>query len=136
MDNSVPQAWYFTQAPLYQVMCLYFSKIYIVLRNQYTVPAAPANMVSNGMGSTWIAISWGSVTDDIESYIVIVTGGGVDNNVTVDSSETAVNVTGLSPNNTYTFRVVSFCGERSLPSDPLIVSTMKTPGKQHVCLIL
>ena len=69
---------------------------------------------------------------DIVSYVVTAVGDSGNVSITVDESTTEVNMTGLEPGTEYTLTVVSvsIAGDVSSPSDPLIVTTLATPGKE------
>ena len=89
-------------------------------------------MVSEEVGVTWISISWDSPSVDINifSYIVTAASESDEVTVTVNGSETEVNVTRLQPTTEYTLTVISVSdhGEMSVPSVPLIVMTLARPG--------
>ena len=68
---------------------------------------------------------------DIASYIVTVAGDDGEIRITVDGSETSVNVTALQPGTEYTLKVISVSvrGRMSPPSIPLTITTSSL-GKQ------
>lgn len=80
----------------------------------------------DSFGSTWVVISWQEGTN-IDRYIIMVTPGGRETNVTVDGSESSTNVTGLLPGTKYALRMVAVAvdGQISPPSLALIVLTTK-----------
>ena len=57
---------------------------------------------------------------ELSRHIILVSGGGVMRNVTVEGSEPNTNVTGLLPGTEYTFRVVavSVYGDVTAESPP------------------
>ena len=92
----------------------------------------PENVVSANVGVTWISISWDSPSVDINivSYIVTTASDSDEVTITVNGSETEVNVTGLQPATEHTLTVISVSehGQMSVPSAPLIVMTLARPG--------
>ena len=72
------------------------------------------------VGSTWITLSWEQVPTStvVVNQTVIISGGGITHNVTVDGSQSSLNVTELTSGVTYTLQVVAVAddGQMSFPS--------------------
>ena len=66
-------------------------------------PSSPEDLTVEKIGVTWIFLSWLHISSGIPSFsrVVIVTEGGVERNVTVETGSPAVNVTGLLPGTDY-----------------------------------
>lgn len=90
-------------------------------------PAAPENLEVNSIGSTWIVFSWqqSDMDRDIVGYIILITGGDIERNVTIDSMNVSTNVTGLQSGTEYSLRVVTVAmdGQTSPPSTVLTATT-------------
>ena len=88
-----------------------------------------------GVGSTWIVLSW-QQDMHIDRYIIMITVGGRGTNTTVDGSESTTNVTGLLPGTEYTLRVVAVAvnGQISPPSVTIVVSTT-VPGSLFLIIV-
>ena len=105
-------------------MCAFLS-IYSV------APGAPQDIQISTIGSTFVTLLWASSINrgfpELSRHIILVSGGGVMRNVTVEGSKPNTNVTGLLPGTEYIFRVVavSVYGDvtaESPPSNPLNVT--------------
>ena len=88
--------------------------------------------MNEGVGISWIAISWQQTSTNILQYIVMISGGGQQVNTTVDGSTTIVNVTELQPNTEYMLRVIAVAksGIMSAPSTAFILETQEPQEPQ------
>ena len=90
-------------------------------------PNAPKDLTLESFGDSWITLSWFQIPSEIEiiQQIVLVRGGGIEWNITLQGDENTVNVTDLLHGNEYIFRIIAMAIDRqlSLPSDPLITNT-------------
>ena len=81
---------------------------------------------------SWIVLSWSLTPADvlITSQIVLISGGGIERNITLEGSGTSFNVTGLQPGTEYSFRVIAVAsdGQTSLPSVFFTASTSEPEG--------
>jgi len=79
------------------------------------------------IGSTWIAFSWeqNQMNREITKYIILISGGGTERNLTVDGAQMSTNVTELESGTEYRLKVVAVAmdGQRSPPSNVLIATT-------------
>ena len=100
---------------------LVFSFLYII------VP--PINVKIEAVCSTWIALCWEQVETSaaISNQTIIVSGGGSERNVTVESSRSSANVTGLLPGTVFSLRVVAVAddGRTSFPSIAVTETTLE-----------
>ena len=96
------------------------------VQNCFSVP--PINVKAKVVGSTWIALSWEQVPTStvVVNQTVIISGRGATHNVTVDGSQSSVNVTELTSGVTYTLQVVAVAedGQLSFPSVPVTSMTL------------
>ena len=83
-------------------------------------------------GVSWILLSWSLFPGDvlITSQIVLISGGRIERNLTLEGSGTTFNVTGLQPGTEYSFRVIAVAsnGQTSLPSVLFTASTSEPEG--------
>ena len=83
-------------------------------------------------GVSWIVLSWSLTPGDvlISAQVIIVSGGGIERNITLEGSMTSLNVTGLQPGTEYSFRVIVVAsdGQTSLPSVALTATTTEIRG--------
>ena len=83
-------------------------------------------------GVSWIVLSWSLTPGDvlISAQVIIVSGGGIERNITLEGSMTSVNVTGLQPGTEYSFRVIAVAsdGQTSLPSLSYTATTTEIRG--------
>jgi len=90
---------------------------------------APLNVTVIGVGPTAVGLSWSAVPGAL-SYRILQSTGGSPFTAAASTSLTATSalVTGLNPNTTYQFQVVSVdaAGLSGQPSPPILVMT--TPG--------
>ncbi len=93
-----------------------------------SVLVAPEDLRVDVVASYWISISWtqSPMNRDISGHIILLSGGGRTWNVTGDSSETSIRVTGLQPDTEYQMRVVAVAtdGRTSPPSDQITATTL------------
>ena len=93
------------------------------------------NFQLGSVGSSWITFSWqqSSMNVSIMRHIILVSGGGLERNVTVDGSQTDVNVTGLQSGTEYALRVIAVAidGQRSPPSVALLATTSEPGTRFH-----
>lgn len=87
-------------------------------------PSAPAGLQVTGVSETAASLSWTAAADNfgIKSYLIFV------NSIKAgESAETSFTVTGLNPNETYSFTVqaVDLAGLMSSPSQPATATTNK-----------
>lgn len=68
------------------------------------------------------------------TQIVLVTGGGIEQNITIDGNHTTVNVSDLLPGNEYVFRIIAVAsdGQTSPISAALIASTRSRVSGTYV----
>ena len=99
-------------------------------------PSAPEDLIVEDVGKSWIVLSWFLIHDiEVVTQIVIVTTGGIEQNITVDGNHTRVNVTDLLPGNEYVFRIIAVAGDgqTSPRSAALIASTHSRVSGTYVC---
>ena len=75
----------------------------------------------------WISLSWLPSTN-VTTYIIVVSGGASDFNVTVEGSVNNRNVTGLLYSTEYSLGVIAVGrdGQQSLPSVYITATTLET----------
>ena len=98
-------------------------------------PSAPDNLLVEDVGKSWIVLSWFLIHDiEVVTQIVLVTGGGIEQNITTDGNHTIVNVTDLLPGNEYVFRIIAVAsdGQTSPRSAALIASTRSRVSGTYV----
>ena len=80
----------------------------------------PINVEVERVGSTWLLLSWDPVvtSSGVLVQLVLVSGGGTEHNVTVDSQRVKSNITNLDPGVLHSMRVVTVAedGQMSFPS--------------------
>ena len=66
---------------------------------------------------------------------MLVTGGGIEQNITIDGNHTIVNVTDLLPGNEYIFRIIAVAsdGQTSPMSAALIASICSRVSGIYIC---
>ena len=116
-------------------------KIFIILSPVSTVaPSAPADLLVDWYGATWVFLSW--VQSDVgipplSRHIIFFESGGKTMNMIKEGIEPAANVTGLLPGTNYTFRViaVSAFGDLQVLSSPSgpVTQTTSITGRP-ICL--
>ena len=97
--------------------------------NIVIVPSVPPiNVEAEIVGSTWIALSWEQVLTStvVVNQTVIISGNGTTHNMTVDGSQSNLNVTELMSGLVYTLRIIAVAedGEMSFPSVTIRVMTL------------
>ena len=101
--------------------------LYTSALNQLSVSLSPSillvppiNVEVEAIGSTWIILSWEPVVTSagVLIQLVLVSGGGTEYNVTVDSQRAKSNITNLDAGVMYSMRVVTVAedGQMSFPS--------------------
>lgn len=92
-----------------------------------TAPSAPEGVAIDGVGVFLISLSWLPSTN-VTTYIIVVSGGASDFNVTVEGSVNNRNVTGLLYSTEYSLRVIAVGrdGQQSLPSVYITATTLET----------
>ena len=92
----------------------------------------------NRFGHSWIVFSWQHDTTNLNviRYIITISGGGRQANVTVDGSERSTNVTELHPGTEYMLRVIAVAedGQSSPPSLTLLART-SIPGMSSMYIV-
>ena len=97
-------------------------QLYIIHRVYITLHIAvpPINIEVEAVGSTWIILSWEQVPTltAVSSQIVRVNGGGSVLNISVDASQSNMNITDLQSGVLYALQVIAVAenGEMSFPS--------------------
>ena len=90
-------------------------------------PSGPVNLTLDSFGESWVAFLWLQIPSeiDIESYIISVSGGRMEYDITIDGDLSTVNVTDLQPGTEYEFRIVTVAsnGQMSPQSAVLAVTT-------------
>ena len=81
---------------------------------------------------SWIVLSWSLIPGDIliTSQIILLSGGGIERNITVEGNGTSLNVTDLQPGTEYSFRVIAVAsnGQTSPPSVSFSATTVVVKG--------
>lgn len=101
-------------------------------------PSAPEDLLLEDVGESWIVLSWFQIHDiELVTQIVLVTGGGIERNITVDGEHTTVNVTDLLPGNMYIIRIIAVAsdGQSSPRSAALVASTRSRVSGMYVGLV-
>ena len=96
------------------------------VQNCFSVP--PINVEAKVVGFTWITLSWETVPTStvVVNQTIIISGGGTTYNVTMDGSQSNINITELMSGVTYTLQVVAVAedGQMSFPSVPVTSMTL------------
>ena len=82
-------------------------------------------------GHSWIIFSWQHDTTNLNiiQYIITISGGGRQVNVSVDGSERSTNVTELHPGTEYMLRVMAVAEDgRSSPPSLTLLARTSIPG--------
>lgn len=99
--------------------------------SHFIAPAAPEQLMVESIGPSWIAFSWqqSPMNGKITGHIILISGGGMERNVTVDGAQMYTNVTELESGTEYRLRVVAVAmdGKTSPPSS-ILVATTTVPG--------
>ncbi len=76
---------------------------------------------------TYVVLKWNDVSDQDLSYFMVEQKNteGTYKNVGTTSTTLGMNITGLQPDSTYTYRVIAYdrLGNRGIPSEDIVVST-------------
>ena len=97
-------------------------------------PSAPEDLQLEGIGPNWILFSWtqSPLDQNITRYIIAVSRGGIQRNVTKEDIQPRANVTGLQPGTEYTLQVVAVAiDEQMSPLSVALVATTSVPGTHH-----
>ena len=77
---------------------------------------------------TYVVLKWNDVSDQDLSYFMVEqkNADGIYKSVGTTSTTLGMNITGLKPDSTYTYRVIAYdrFGNRGIPSEDIIVSTL------------
>ena len=93
-------------------------------------PSAPTNLIASTITTTSFTLSWSAATDNVAVTGYDVYRNGVKLN-TSNITATSYNVTGLSPNTTYTMTVrAKDAATNETPSSPLSVTTNDIPDTE------
>lgn len=100
------------------------------------IAVPPINIEVEAVGSTWISLSWEQVPTltAVSSQIIMANGGGSVLNITVDASQSKLNITDLQSGVLYALQVIAVAenGEMSFPSVAVTEMTI-FPCKFLVC---